>query len=116
MVNLWGIGYDALERMGLLPTLLDMQHTTDALRMVDQAGRTMDDVVGAIQRVTALMADISTASSAQSVSVAEVDQAVKRMDETTQQNAALVEQSAAAATSLRQQADQLVAAVAVFKT
>ncbi|MDD2536457.1 MAG: methyl-accepting chemotaxis protein, partial [Macromonas bipunctata] len=84
--------------------------------LVDQAGRTMDDVVGAIQRVTALMADISTASSAQSVSVAEVDQAVKRMDETTQQNAALVEQSAAAATSLRQQADQLVAAVAVFKT
>ena len=50
------------------------------------------------------------------MSVAEVDQAVKRMDETTQQNAALVEQSAAAATSLRQQADQLVAAVAVFKT
>ncbi|WP_101103644.1 methyl-accepting chemotaxis protein [Macromonas bipunctata] len=84
--------------------------------LVDQAGRTMDDVVGAIQRVTTLMADISTASSAQSVSVAEVDQAVKRMDETTQQNAALVEQSAAAATSLRQQADQLVAAVAVFKT
>ncbi|KRA41868.1 FAD-binding domain [Pseudoxanthomonas sp. Root630] len=40
VVNLWGIGYDALERMGLLPTLLDMQHTTDALRMVDQAGRT----------------------------------------------------------------------------
>ncbi|MFW9621331.1 MAG: methyl-accepting chemotaxis protein, partial [Macromonas sp.] len=84
--------------------------------LVDQAGRTMDDVVGAIQRVTALMADISVASSAQSVSVAEVDIAVKRMDETTQQNAALVEESAAAATSLRQQADQLVAAVAVFKT
>lgn len=40
VVNLWGIGYDALERMGLLPTLLAMQHTTDELRMVDRAGRT----------------------------------------------------------------------------
>ena len=40
VVNLWGIGYDALEHMGLLPALLDMQHTTDELRMVDQAGRT----------------------------------------------------------------------------
>ena len=84
--------------------------------LVDQAGQTMDDVVGAIKRVTDLMEDISQASTAQSVSVTEVGQAINQMEQSMQQNAALVEQSAAAADSMRQQAQELVQAVAVFRT
>jgi len=84
--------------------------------LVDQAGQTMDEVVSAIKRVTDLMADISSASAAQSTSVAEVGQAISLMDQATQHNASLVEESAAAAASLRQQAQQLVEAAQVFKT
>ncbi len=83
--------------------------------LVDQAGATMSEVVQSIQRVTEIMGDISQASASQSTSVAEVDQAVNMMDQSTQQNAALVEESAAAATSLNGQAQQLVQAVSVFK-
>ena len=83
--------------------------------LVDRAGSTMTEVVSAIQRVTDIMGEISAASTEQSAGVAQVGQAVERMDQTTQQNAALVEQSAAAADSLNQQARQLVSAVAVFK-
>ena len=83
--------------------------------LVDQAGSTMNDVVQSIQRVTEIMADISQASASQSTSVAEVDQAVNLMDQSTQQNAALVEESASAASSLNQQAQQLVQVVSVFK-
>jgi methyl-accepting chemotaxis protein len=75
----------------------------------------MSEVVQSIQRVTEIMGDISQASASQSTSVAEVDQAVNMMDQSTQQNAALVEESAAAATSLNGQAQQLVQAVSVFK-
>ncbi len=83
--------------------------------LVDEAGHTMDEVVGSIRRVTEIMADISHASSEQSAGVTQVGQAVSQMDQTTQQNAALVEQSAAAAESLKHQARALVGAVAVFK-
>jgi methyl-accepting chemotaxis protein len=72
-------------------------------------------VVTAIQRVTDIMGEISNASLEQSAGVAQVVTAVSEMDRTTQQNAALVEESAAAAESLRMQAMQLVDAVAVFK-
>ncbi len=83
--------------------------------LVDQAGVTMDEVVTAIRRVTDIMGEISSASTEQSQGVSQVGEAVSQMDQVTQQNAALVEQSAAAADSLRQQAQQLVTAVAVFK-
>ena len=83
--------------------------------LVDQAGVTMDEVVSSIRRVTDIMGEISSASTEQSQGVGQVSEAVSQMDQVTQQNAALVEQSAAAADSLRQQAQQLVAAVAVFK-
>ncbi|MCV2363709.1 methyl-accepting chemotaxis protein [Paucibacter sp. DJ1R-11] len=83
-------------------------------QLVDQAGLTMDEVVGAIQRVTTIMGEISNASSEQSAGVAEIGQAVTLMDQSTQQNAALVEQSAAAAESLRLQAQHLQQAVSVF--
>ncbi len=83
--------------------------------LVDRAGVTMAEVVGSIQRVTDIMGEISAASIEQSSGVAQVGEAVTQMDQATQQNAALVEQSAAAASSLKTQAAQMVEAVAVFK-
>ena len=83
--------------------------------LVGEAGRTMSDIVGAIQRVSVIVAEISSASNEQSTGVGQVNQAVSQMDHATQQNAALVEESAAAAESLRGQADELVQAVSVFK-
>jgi methyl-accepting chemotaxis protein len=83
--------------------------------LVDRAGETMSEVVGAIKRVTDIVGEISEASAEQSRGMEQIDEAMHQMDETTQQNAALVEESAAAAESLRSQAQQLVQAVAVFK-
>ncbi|MBK7001456.1 MAG: hypothetical protein IPH35_16220 [Rhodoferax sp.] len=84
--------------------------------LADQAGSTMAEVVSAIQRVTDLMGTISAASVEQSDGVSQVGEAVAQMDQVTQQNAALVEQMAAAASSLKSQAQDLVQAVAVFNT
>ena len=84
-------------------------------QLVGQAGQTMGEIVGAIKRVADIVSEISAASSEQSTGVVQVGEAISKMDQATQQNAALVEQSAAAAESLRGQADQLVQAVAVFK-
>jgi methyl-accepting chemotaxis protein len=92
-----------------------VERVSQGTALVDQAGVTMQEVVNAIQRVTDIMAEISHASREQSTGVAQVGQAVSQMDAATQQNAALVEESAAAADSLRQQAERLVQAVAVFK-
>jgi hypothetical protein len=75
----------------------------------------MTEVVSSIRRVTDIMGEISAASSEQSLGVAQVGQAVTLMDQATQQNAALVEQMAAAASSLKSQAQVLVQMVAVFK-
>jgi methyl-accepting chemotaxis protein len=83
--------------------------------LVDQAGKTMGEIVGSIQRVSDIVAEITAASLEQSSGVQQVGQAVTQIDQTTQQNAALVEESAAAADSLRTQAQRLVQAVAVFK-
>ena len=83
--------------------------------LVDQAGHTMEEIVAAIGRVSAIVGDISSASAEQSSGVTQVSNAVSQMDQATQQNAALVEESAAAAENLRQQAQQLVQAVAVFR-
>jgi len=83
--------------------------------LVDQAGSTMSEVVDAIQRVTRIMDEISSASSQQSSGVMEVGNAVTQMDRTTQENAAMVEQMAAAANSLSAQADDLVKVVSVFQ-
>ena len=83
--------------------------------LVDQAGVTMTEVVGSIRRVTDIMGDISAASTEQSLGVAQVGEAVTQMDQVTQQNAALVEQMAAAASSLKTQANDLVQVVSRFK-
>ena len=84
-------------------------------QLVGQAGSTMNEVVTSIRRVTDIMGEISAASSEQSAGVGQVGEAVTQMDQATQQNAALVEEMAAAANSLRGQAQELVQAVAVFK-
>lgn len=83
--------------------------------LVDQAGVTMTEVVSSIRRVTDIMGVISAASNEQSLGVAQVGEAITQMDQATQQNAALVEEMAAAAGSLKSQAQELVQTVAVFK-
>ncbi len=83
--------------------------------LVDRAGVTMGEVVAAIQRVTDIMGEISAASTEQSQGVSQVGEAVTQMDQVTQQNAALVEEMAAAASSMKSQAQDLVRTVAVFK-
>jgi len=84
-------------------------------QQVNQAGQTMDEIVSAIRRVTEIVGEITSASAVQSSGVDAVGRAVSQMDQATQQNAALVEESAAAAESLRQQAQELVRAVAAFR-
>ncbi|MDD2547523.1 MAG: methyl-accepting chemotaxis protein [Burkholderiaceae bacterium] len=83
--------------------------------LVDRAGHTMAEVVDSIRRVTDIMGEISAASSDQSQGVAQVNEAVTHMDQATQQNAALVEEMAAAAGSLSTQARELVATVSTFQ-
>ena len=100
-----------------IKTLIDdsVSRVSQGTLLVDQAGTTMTEVVSAIKRVTDLMGEISAASQEQSQGVAQVGEAVTQMDQVTQQNAALVEEMAAAASSLNNQASELVQAVAFFK-
>jgi len=83
--------------------------------LVDEAGTTMQDIVGQVKRVNDLLGDISAATQEQTTGIGQVGDAVTQLDQVTQQNAALVEESAAAADSLNQQARNLVAAVASFR-
>jgi methyl-accepting chemotaxis protein-1 (serine sensor receptor) len=88
----------------------------DGSALVRQAGTTMGEIVASVQRVTDIMAEISAASQEQSSGIEQVNQAVVQMDETTQQNAALVEEASAAARSMEEQANLLAEAVSVFRT
>ncbi|MDR7269281.1 methyl-accepting chemotaxis protein [Pelomonas saccharophila] len=83
--------------------------------LVGEAGRTMGEVVGQVQRVADLISEISAASEEQSKGIGQIGKAVNQLDEVTQQNAALVEESAAAAESLRVQASQLAETVSAFR-
>ncbi len=83
--------------------------------LVTEAGQTMSEIVAQVRRVTDLIGEITSATAEQSSGIGQVNQAVTHLDQMTQQNAALVEQSAAAAQSLKNQADRLAAAVAMFK-
>ena len=82
--------------------------------LMDRAGGTMDAIQDAVRKVTDIMAELSSSSRQQATEVAQLGEVMDRMDEATQQNAAMVEQMAAAATSLHGQADELVRVVAVF--
>jgi len=84
-------------------------------KLVAQAGQTMEEIVTSIKRVTDIMSEITAASSEQSQGIEQVNTAITQMDEVTQQNAALVEEAAAAAESLEEQAQNLAVAVATFK-
>ncbi|MES2934853.1 MAG: methyl-accepting chemotaxis protein, partial [Pseudomonadota bacterium] len=91
-----------------------VERVSQGSQLADQAGATMQNVVTSIQRVTEVMAEINQVSLNQSSGISKVGDAIKQMDEATQQNVALVEQSAAAAESLNEQVHQLLQAVAVF--
>ena len=84
-------------------------------QLVGTAGETMNDIVGAVTRVTDIMGEIASASDEQSRGIDQVGQAVTEMDRVTQQNASLVEESAAAAASLEEQASRLSQSVSVFR-
>ncbi|WP_075259075.1 methyl-accepting chemotaxis protein [Herbaspirillum camelliae] len=84
-------------------------------KLVEQAGATMTEVVASVRRVTDIVGEISSASQEQSAGIAEVGRAITQMDEGTQQNAALVEQAAAAAQSLQDQAATLAGLVGRFQ-
>ncbi|MET3130859.1 methyl-accepting chemotaxis protein [Oxalobacteraceae bacterium GrIS 1.11] len=84
-------------------------------KLVDRAGSTMSDVVASVQNVVGIISDIAAASQEQTSGIAQINVAITQMDEVTQQNAALVEQAAAAAESLQQQSARLVQLVNVFR-
>jgi len=84
-------------------------------KQVAEAGKTMDEIVGSVKRVTDIMAEITAASQEQTAGIEQINQAITQMDQVTQQNAALVEEAAAAAASLQEQASGLSQVVSVFK-
>jgi methyl-accepting chemotaxis protein len=84
-------------------------------KLVDEAGTTMQEIVSSVKRVTDIMSDISVASNEQSAGIEQINLAITEMDHVTQQNAALVEEAAAASEKLRIQADELSNTVSVFK-
>ena len=92
-----------------------VEKVTSGSKLVEQAGSTMAEVVGSVRRVTDIVGEISAASQEQSTGIEEVNRAITQMDEVTQQNAALVEEAAAAAQSLQDQAGKLAQVVSVFK-
>ncbi|KQU71393.1 hypothetical protein ASC88_06500 [Rhizobacter sp. Root29] len=83
-------------------------------RLVADAGQTMQEIVGSVQRVSDIIGEITAASSEQSDGIGQINTAVTQLDQMTQQNAALVEESAAAAESLRDQAQRLASVVSTF--
>ncbi len=88
--------------------------TTEGTKQVETAGATMQEIVASVKRVSDIISEIAAASSEQSSGIAEVNDAIMKMDDVTQQNTALVEEAAAAAESLLEQADELTNAVSVF--
>ncbi|MEA5666823.1 methyl-accepting chemotaxis protein [Stenotrophomonas sp. MH1] len=103
----------AKEIKGLIEDSVDK--VGEGSQLVRRAGSTMDDIVASVQRVTTIMADIAAASQEQTAGIEQVNQTVMQMDESTQQNAALVEEASAAARSMEDQARQLTDAVAQFR-
>nr|WP_296015324.1 methyl-accepting chemotaxis protein [uncultured Acidovorax sp.] len=92
-----------------------VEKVSDGAKLVVTAGSTMGDIVQSVERVTTLMSEINAASSEQSTQIGQVSQAVDQLDHMTQQNAALVEQGAAAAQSLQDQANRLAGAMGQFQ-
>jgi len=89
--------------------------TTEGTLQVENAGDTMQEIVTSVKRVSDIIGEIAAASQEQSIGIAQVNDAIMKMDEVTQQNTALVEQAAAAAESMLEQADELANAVSMFQ-
>jgi methyl-accepting chemotaxis protein len=89
--------------------------TAEGTRQVENAGNTMHEIVTSVKRVTDIIGEIAAASFEQSAGIEQVNEAVMKMDDMTQQNTALVEEAAAAAESMMEQADELMNAVSVFQ-
>ncbi|MGV3498039.1 MAG: methyl-accepting chemotaxis protein, partial [Hydrogenophaga sp.] len=104
----------AKEIKGLIGASVEKVETGS--RLVADAGQTMSEIVGSVQRVTDIIGEITTAAGEQSDGIGQVNTAVSQLDQMTQQNAALVEESAAAAQSLKDQAGRLAEVVARFQT
>ena len=83
--------------------------------LAGQAGQAMDEILGSVERITGIMAEIATASAEQGAGIEQVNEAITQMDDVTQQNAALVEQTAAASATLQEQAQSLVESMSIFK-
>ncbi|WP_317203271.1 methyl-accepting chemotaxis protein [Janthinobacterium sp.] len=100
-----------------IKTLIDdsVQQVDSGAKLVDQAGATMDEIVASVKRVTDIMSEITCASQEQTSGIEQINQAVIQMDNVTQQNAALVEEAAAAAASLQDQTADLAEVVSVFR-
>jgi methyl-accepting chemotaxis protein len=94
---------------------ISVDRVSEGQRLVDRAGATMETVVASVQRVTDVITEISTASSEQSGGIEQINQAIMQMETVTQQNASLVEEAAAAAASLQDQAAALAHVVSAFK-
>ena len=100
-----------------IKTLIDdsVSSVETGSRLVGQAGTTMTEVVDSVKRVTTIMAEITNANREQNASIERVNHSIARMDEVTQQNAAMVEEAASAAQSMHNEADHLSQAISVFK-
>ncbi|WP_293007544.1 methyl-accepting chemotaxis protein, partial [Nitrosomonas sp.] len=92
-----------------------VEKVENGTKLVSEAGKTMEEIVASIKHVAEIMSEITAASQEQSSGIAQVNQAVTQMDEVTQQNAALVEEAAASAESLENQAKDLTGAISIFK-
>ncbi len=92
-----------------------VEKVEEGSKQVAEAGRTMEEIVGSVKRVTDIMGEITAASQEQTSGIEQINQAISQMDQVTQQNAALVEEASAAAQSLQEQAGSLVQAVSIFK-
>ncbi|VAX30452.1 Methyl-accepting chemotaxis sensor/transducer protein [hydrothermal vent metagenome] len=92
-----------------------VQQVTDSTALVDQSGKTLEEIVESVKRVTDVIGEISAASAEQTTGIEEVNKAIMQMDETTQQNAALVEEATSASQSIKDQAQDLVEQVEFFQ-
>ncbi|MBX3318588.1 MAG: PAS domain-containing protein [Nitrospira sp.] len=92
-----------------------IQRVTDGSELVNQSGKTLEEIVSSVKRVTDIIAEITAASQEQASGIDQVNKAIMSMDETTQQNAALVEETTSAAQSMKDQAQELMRQVEVFK-
>jgi methyl-accepting chemotaxis protein len=87
----------------------------DGSELVNQSGKTLEEIVGSVKRVTDIIAEITAASQEQASGIDQVNRAITQMDDTTQQNAALVEETTSAAQSMKEQAVELLRLVEAFK-